>query len=410
MRKMDRILFGALAAVMIAFILGGVLVSNASPRGDIYEYLTNFREVLHLVNSSYVDDVEAERLMDGAFKGMMEALDSSSVYLDPAQHVCYRQGLSSAAGSLGLTVSKRFTYAVIVAVAPESPAAVGGLHAGDLIRSIDGRVVRELNRLEVDEALHGAIDSEVLLSVIYHQSAERDEVTLVRREVRSSPPELLLLGDGVAYLRLHDLADGAGERAAGLLGDAAAGSEGTPAALILDLRNNPGILLDEAVNVADLFLSTGTIVSVEGQRGQDDRREARAETTRFQGRLVVLVDRGTANGAEVVAAALQQNDRGTVVGEQSFGRGSVQQLIPLSNGGALLLSVARFYSPDGTAITEEGILPDEELDLESDEATAAPRAGITSDDLATDRFVQRALELLHAGDEESGDQSLDAAA
>lgn len=410
MRKLDRILFGVLAAVMIVFILGGVLVSKASPRGDIYEYLTNFREVLHLVNSSYVDDVEADRLMDGAFKGMMEALDSSSVYLDPSQHARYRQGLSPDAGSLGLTVSKRFTYAVIVAVAPGSPAAAGGLHAGDLIRSIDGQVVREMNRLEVDEALHGAMDSEVLLSVIYHQSAERDEVTLVRREVRSSPPELLRLRDGVAYLKLHDLADGAGQRASGLLEDAADGTGGTPTALILDLRNNSGILLDEAVKVADLFLSTGTIVSVEGQDGAGERHEARAETTRYQGRLAVLVDRGTANGAEVVAAALQQNGRGTVVGEQSFGRGSVQQLIPLSNGGALLLSVARFYSPDGTAITGEGILPDEELDLEPDEQTAEPRAGITADHLAADRIVQRALEFLLAGDEESGDQPVEAAA
>lgn len=410
MRKLDRILFGTLAAVMIAFILGGVLVSNASPRGDIYEYLTNFREVLHLVNSSYVDEVDSDELMEGAFKGMMEALDSSSVYLDADQHARYKKGMSLGAGSLGLTVSKRFTYAVIMAVTPGSPAAEGGLRAGDLIRSIDGRVVRELNRLEVDEALHGAVDSEVLLSVIYQQTAERDEVSLVRRDVTSSPPELLALRDGIAYLKLHDLIKGAGERTAQLLTEAAAGPGGSPSALILDLRNNPGTLLDEAVKVSDLFLSSGTIVSVQGQDGDGDRREAQAETTRFQGRLAILVDRSTASGAEVVAAALQQNDRGTVVGEQSFGRGSVQQLVPLSNGGALLLPVARFYSPDGTAISEEGILPDEELELDLDTGIVPPRAGVTLDILASDHFVQHALELLLAGDEDASDQPLDAAA
>ncbi len=403
MRKLDRILFGTIAAVMIAFILGGVLVTKASPRGDIYEYLTNFREVLHLVNSSYVDEVEMERLMTGAFKGMMESLDSSSVYLDPAQHTRYRQGLSVSPDRLGLTVSKRYTYGVIVSVAPDSPAARGGLRAGDLIRSIDGKVLREMNRLEVEEALQGEVGSEVLLSVIYQQSAERDEVTLVRSPVQPSPPELVRLPGGIAYLRLHDLVPESGARTARLLSEAAAAPEGVPGALIIDLRNNPGRLLDEAVSVADLFLSTGTIVTLEGQDGVGERREAGPETTRYQGRLAVLVDRGTANGAEVLAAALQQNQRATVVGEQSFGQGSVQQLIPLSNGGALLLSVAQFYSPDGTAIPEEGVVPDEELELDPDQGAAEPRSGITAEQLAADHFVQRALELLQAGNEEPGD-------
>jgi carboxyl-terminal processing protease len=410
MRKLDRIVFGGLAAVMITFILGGVLVSKAAPRGDIYEYLTNFREVLHLVNSSYVDEVEEDRLMTGAFKGMMEALDASSVYLDPAQHIRYRQGHAGAPDMLGLTVSKRYTYAVIVAVSPDSPAAHGGLHAGDLIRSIDGRVIREMNLLEVEEALQGEPGREVLLSVIYQQTAERDDVTLVRGVLQPAAPELLRLTGGVGYLRVHDLAPDAGKRVTDLLTAAAAGPDGVPGSLIIDLRNNPGHLLDEAVNLADLFLSSGTIVTVKGKDGAGQRHEAKAGTTRFQGRLAVLVDRGTANGAEVLAAALQQNQRATVVGEQSFGQGSVQHLIPLSNGGALLLSVAQYFSPDGTAIPEEGVIPDDELVLEPDEGSAAPRTGITAEQLATDRFVQRALELLLAGDEVHGKLSGKAAA
>jgi carboxyl-terminal processing protease len=410
MRRLDRILFGTIAAVMIAFILGGVLVTTAAPRGDIYEYLTNFREVLHLVNSSYVDDVEAERLMTGAFKGMMESLDSSSVYLDPAQHTRYRKGLAGSTDTLGLTISKRYTYGVIVSVAPDSPAARGGLRAGDLIRSIDGKMVREMNRLEVEEALQGEAETEVVLSVIYQKTAERDEVTMVRSAVQPSPPELVRLEGGVAYLRLHDLAPESAARTARLLSEAVAATEGAPGALIIDLRNNPGTLLDEAVSVADLFLSTGTIVTVEGQDGVGERHEAGPEATRYQGRLAVLVDRGTANGAEVVAAALQQNERATVVGEQSFGQGSVQRLIPLSNGGALLLSVAQFYSPDGTAIPGEGVKPDEELELDPDEGKMEPRAGITAEQLATDRYVQRALELLQTENEEQGDLADKAAA
>jgi len=404
MRKFDRILFGSLAALMILFILGGVLVTKASPRGDIYEYLTNFREVLHLVNSSYVDDVAAQKMMDGAFKGMMESLDATSVYLDPGQHERYRLS-PGGIDRLGLTVSKRYTYAVIVAVAPESPAALGGLHAGDLIRSVDGRMVREMNRLDVEEALRGEKGSEVLLSVIYQQTAERDEVTLVRGDVSPAPAELVRLSDDVAYLRIHELGPGSGGQVAALLAEAAAAAEGAPAALILDLRNNPGGDLDEAVQVADLFLSKGTVVTVEGQQGTGDRREAREKTTRYTGAMSVLVDRGTAGEAEVVAAALQQNDRADVVGEQSFALGSVQKLVPLSNGGALLLSVARYHSPDGTAIPEEGVVPDDELELEPEEAVLDPRTGVTAEQLAVDPFVRHALTLLQTETEGTGKEA-----
>jgi carboxyl-terminal processing protease len=246
--------------------------------------------------------------------------------------------------------------------------------------------------------------------VIYQQTAERDDVTLVRAVVEPAPPELVRMKDGIAYLRLNDLVPETGARTASLLSEAASAAEGPPGALIIDLRNNPGRLLDEAVSVADLFLSAGTIVTVEGQDGVGERREAGAETTRYRGRLAVLVDRGTANGAEVVAAALQQNQRATVVGEQSFGLGAVQQLIPLSNGGALLLSVAQFYSPNGTALAGEGVVPDEELELEPDEGAVEPRAGITAEQLAADRFVQRALELLTSADEEEGDVAEEKAA
>ncbi len=395
MRKLDRILFGGLAVVVIAFIMGGVLVTKASPRGDIYEYLTNFREVLHLINSSYVDDVESGRLMDGAFQGMMESLDASSVYLDPSQHARFRQGTAAGEGAgPGIIVSKRYSYSVIVAVAPEGPAAVAGLRAGDLIRAVDGRLVREMNRLEVEDALHGKAGTELQLSVIYHQRAERDDVTVVRRMVEPTAPELVALPDGTTYLRLHHLGAGAGDQAAALLRESGARS------LILDLRNNPGGELDEAVKVADCFLSSGTIVTVKGQDGEGDGREANTATTCYAGRLAILVDRGTADGAEVVAAALQQNNRGSVVGEQSFGQGSVEKLIPLSNGGALLLSVAQFHMPDGTAIRKEGILPDEELEPNGEEEVGV-LSGLSAEILGADRFVQRALELLQKDDREA---------
>lgn len=400
MRKFDRILFGSLAAMMILFILGGVLVTTASPRGDIYEYLTNFREVLHLVNSSYVDEVSTPRMMEGAFQGMMESLDAASVYLDPEQHERYRRS-PGGGDQLGLTVSKRYSYAVIVAVAPDSPAALGGLRAGDLIRSIDGRMVREMNRLDVEDALRGEKGSEVLLAVIYQQTAERDEVPLVRGALPPAPPEFVRLPDGVAYLRLHGLGPGSADSAAALLVDAVSAAAGAPAALLLDLRNNPGGELDEAVKLADLFLSAGAIVSVEGQQVAADRRQARGDSTRFTGPLSVLVDRGTAGEAEVLAAALQQNDRAAVVGEQSFGLGSIQKLVPLSNGGALLLSVAQYHAPDGTAIPGEGVTPDEELELEPEDAVLEPRTGITAEQLAADPFVRHALALLQPDDEDA---------
>jgi len=410
MKRFNRIFFGTLAAVVITFILGGVLVGKAGPRGDIYEYLTSFREVLHLVNSSYVDEVELDRVMEGAFKGMMESLDASSVYLDPAQYARHQQGLSVRPDLLGITVSKRYTYAVIVAVAPGSPAAEAGLHAGDLIRSIDGRMVREMNRLEVEEALLGAAESVVTLAVIYQQTAERDEVTMTRREVRPLGPELVRLPGGVAYLRIHDLAAGAGDRAGRLLAEAAALPEGEPMSLVLDLRNNPGRLLAEAVAVTDLFLSSGTIVTVGGQEGEGERREASAGTTRFAGPVVVLMDRGTANGAEVVVAALQQNQRATTVGEPSFGSGSIQELIPLSNGGALLLAVARHRTPDGKAIVEEGIIPDEEIEPDAEAPILHPTSSLDAESLADDHYVRRALELLQAAGEEEASRVDEAAA
>ncbi len=368
----------ALLSALAASFGAGALVSRRAdadpPRASPYRRLGVLSQVMAHIENSYVDPVNEDRLVDGAIRGMVSSLDPHSSYLNPEEYALLESDTAGEFGGVGVEIDARGDYLTVIAPIPNSPASRAGVRAGDELLSIEGRDARGLDVDEAVRRMRGAPGTRVRVVLRRRGVTEPLRLTLVREVVRVSSVESRMLPERVGYIALKSFQDRASVEVDRALDALTREAGGNLQGLVLDLRNNPGGLLDEAVFVADEFLQSGVIVSTRGRDGtaQDEAR-AHPAGTRPAFPIVVLVNEYSASAAEILAGALQDHHRATLVGTRTFGKGSVQSVIDLADGGALKLTIARYFTPSGRSIQAQGIAPD--VQVEQVELPEAPAEG-----------------------------------
>lgn len=347
-----RVALVALSFLVLAFTLAGRLVGDDGQREQTYNDLTTFTEVLHLVDTSYVDPVTEKKLMAGAFRGMLASLDSHSGWLNPEET---RDVLAAHDGRIdaGVETTKRGGYAYVVRIMPGGPADMAGVKAGEYIRTIDGRTTREMSDLQVRHLLAGTPDTRLHLNLFGDHEGREVELELVPYDLE--PVYATLDPGGVLVVTVQTMALGPGTVKAleRLLRKPPEGTE----KVLLDLRNVVGGQEDDAVAFSDLFLDEGVIVRVD-ERGQEERVLSARAGTVWDGPLALLVNHLSAGPVEIIAAALGRNGRAELLGERTFGDASLQRLIRLPDDSSIILSVGHYLGPKGVTWHQEGLAPD----------------------------------------------------
>ncbi len=350
-----RLLLVSISCLLVFYIvIGGVLGKSDSSSEKTYRNLGVYSEVLSRIKSDYVIEPDLKRVTGGAIRGLLEALDPYSTYFSPQEYQEYLQHPDPGPANVGIFLSKRMGLTTVVSLLPGSAAEKAGVKVGDVIDRVEGVPTRELSVVQLQRLLGGPAGTTVTLSVVRGFREEPQKIS-VTRTVPSYPPVVAkTVDEGAGYLRVATFNKGkAAEILARLKELMAKGAD----KIVLDLRNCAGGEVQEAVETASLFLEKGLVTYLYGQRyqRQDVPAQPPAEVCKLA--LVVLINQSTAGPAELVASAVLGNKRGEVVGVRSFGVGVLQKLIPVGDGSALLLSVAKYYGPDGKAIHENGVTP-----------------------------------------------------
>ncbi len=386
--------------VILGFAVAGAVGVKAGGTGDgAYRQMGVYNEVLNKIRADYVEEPNLPQVSNGALHGMLEALDSNSSYLNAEEYKQYKQTSAAPAG-IGAAISKRYGYGNVVAVVPGGPADKAGLLAGDIIEALDDKSVREMSLAELNGLLGGQVGSMVNLMVVRAGKAQPQKITITRNTVNYPAPTSKMLDGQIGYIRAEGFPKGRSQQIAALVRDF---QKNGAAKIILDLRNSGDGDLNEAVATANLFLNHGEIGYVEGQRVPRQNYAADPAKAICTLPLLVLVGHSTAGPAEMIAGAVLDNARGDVLGDKTFGNGSVQKTIDLRDGGALILSIAKYYTPSGKAIQDAAItpnvlvaekaddfLPSEDSDMDEPEDKAEPAKGAQPDEQ-----LRRAIEQLN---------------
>lgn len=350
-----------------------VVHANDEDDSDLFKDLKVFTDVLAIVQRDYVRTTNSKQLVEGAIKGMLSTLDPHSGYLDPDFYQDLQVQTKGEFGGLGIEITIRDGMLVVVSPMEGSPAEKAGIKAGDSIVKIEGKFTKEYSLVDAIKRLRGPRGSPITISVFRKGVSDLIEVTLLRDKITVKSVRARYLGDGIGYIRLSQFMETTGDdlkKALDRLTDMSPGKQ--MKGLLLDLRNNPGGLLTQAIAVSDLFLKEGIIVYTDGRDEQQKQKfYAHARGTQPEYPVMVLVNRGSASAAEIVSGALKDHARGVIIGEQTFGKGSVQTITPLSNGGAVTLTTALYYTKSGNSIQLQGVKPDvevEDVDEAEDEA------------------------------------------
>lgn len=347
--------------LILAVVLMNVNV-NAAPKKesepDTYEMLNLFGEVMERAKISYVEEVSDKKLIEAAINGMLTSLDPHSSYLDTESFAYMSEQTRGKFGGLGIEVTMDNGLVMVVSPIDDTPAAKAGFKSGDYITHIDGQTVIGLTLNEAVAKMRGKIGTKVKLSV-RRANAKPFEVTLKREEIKIHSVKTEIKNDDILYIRISSFAEENDKEITKAVKDAQKKLKNKLAGIVIDVRNNPGGLLDQAVAVSDLFLDKGEIVSTRS-RNEEDTVKYTAQTGDIAVGLpiVVVINEGSASASEIVAGALQDHHRAIVIGEKSFGKGSVQTVIPLGEYGAMRITTARYYTPSGHSIQAKGIEPD----------------------------------------------------
>ena len=363
-----KVIVLASSTAILLFALTGGLDVRASSNDGAYRQLKVYSEVLSRVRSDYVEEPNVPQVTDGALHGLLESLDADSSYLTPGEYQEYKAHRSEARGDIGAAVSKRFGYAMIVSVIPGGPADKAGVQASDIIEAIEGKSTHEMSLAEIHAQLEGQPGSNVNVALVRARRAEPQKLVITRDMVTVPPVADKMVEDGVGYLQVDAFTKG---KALEIASKIKALQKSGAKKLILDLRNCAEGDEDEGIATANLFLNHGTIAYLQGQKYPREAFNADPAKAITNLPVAVLVNKGTAGAAEIVAAAILENARGDVVGDKTFGEGSVQKVLPLPDGSALILSVAKYYSPLGKAIQDTAVTPNV-LVADADDDAAAP--------------------------------------
>lgn len=325
---------------------------------DTYELLNLFGEVLERAKNSYVDEVSDEQLIQSAINGMLVSLDPHSSYMDGKDFRYMSEQTQGKFGGLGIEVTMESGVVKVVSPIDDTPAHKAGLKPGDYIVNIDGQPVVGMTLNDAVDKMRGKVGSKVKLTIRRFNQKPFD-VTIKREEIKIQTVKSSIKSEDVAYVRITSFSDNTDKMVEKAVKDAKKKLKGNLKGIILDIRNNPGGLLDQAVSVSDLFLNQGEIVSTRS-RNEEDTVKYNAEKGDIADGLpiVIIVNDGSASASEIVAGALQDHKRAVILGEKTFGKGSVQTVIPLGKHGAMRLTTARYYTPSGRSIQVKGIEPD----------------------------------------------------
>ena len=363
MRKSEYALWALLVLAVLA--AGSTMVSLArsqsasAANSEIYRQLDLFGEVLERVRSDYVEKPEDPKLIEAAINGMLTALDPHSAYLNPKHFRDMQVQTRGEFGGLGIEVTMENGVVKVVAPIDDTPASRAGLMSGDLITHLDKEQILGLTLQEAVEKMRGPVNSPITLTIVRKGTEDPFEVKVVRDVIHINPVKYNAEGDDVGYIRLTTFNEQTTANLQKAIEDLKKQLGPKLKGYIVDLRNNPGGLLDQAISVSDAFLDQGAIVLTRGRNLEETQRSnARPGDMTDGQKIVVLINGGSASASEIVAGALQDHHRATIIGTRSFGKGSVQTIIPLGSNGALRLTTARYYTPSGRSIQAKGIEPE----------------------------------------------------
>ncbi len=395
---------GILLASAAIFCYAGIgHVLGRTPDDKAYKSLTVYGEVLQKIQSDYVDEPNMRLVTAGSLHGLLESLDAQSSYLTPREYTEYKQKAQSAStGETGLNLSKRFGYVIVISVLPDSPAEKAGIHSGDIFESVAGFTTRDMSVGQALNLLNGPAGSGVKVGVIRRGRAQPEEVDVVRQKLAVPKVVAQKTDPDILAIRVPSLDPGRAEEIRNRLADA--DKQGIHK-VVLDLRECGRGPVSEAINVARLFISSGTVATLRGQTVSAQTFAAEPGKVVWRSPVSILIDGTTSGEAEVLASAIVANRRGDVVGERTFGLASEQKLITLDDGSALFLTVANYYNSGGKAILEDGVTPsevvraaaEEDNDVSDDSSASTKETASGPRPLSPeDPVFHKALDLLRA--------------
>ena len=407
----------SLIILILGFIAGGIFFNQidktalmaqakngSEDKNRVYEQLNLFGEVFDRIRSGYVEDVNSSDLISAAIRGMLTSLDPHSGYMPPESFQDMQVDTRGAFGGLGIEVTQEDGFVKVVSPMDGTPASEAGIQSGDFITHVDGEAILGLTLSEAVDKMRGPVGSEVSLTIVRNLDEEPFDIVIIRDVIKLTAARVRV-EDDVIIVRVTtfneqttpNIKKGIKEKIDELSG------KDNVSGFIIDLRNNPGGLLSEAISVSDMFLNQGEIVSTRGRNnGQAKRYSASKGDLAENKPIIVLINGGSASASEIVAGALQDHKRAVILGTKSFGKGSVQSVIPLGENGAMRLTTARYYTPSGRSIQALGVVPDiivEQLPrLNKEKEEDEPSSRITEADLkgalSNDRLSDEEKELL----------------
>jgi len=351
---MKKIIFILIATVFL-------FQKSVSENNNIYDKIDIFGEVLEKINKEYVDDVDPSKSMDAAINGLLQSLDPYSAYMTPESFESMQTETSGEFGGLGIEVGMEAGVVKVISPIDDTPASKAGLKAGDYIVKIEGTQVQGKTLTEAVELMRGPVGTSLEITVRRKGKKKAIIFNITREIIKVRSVKSKILNDSVGYIRLTSFNENSSQQIKKTISKF--NKNKNLNSFILDLRNNPGGLLSQAIKISDFFLENGEIVSTKSRRASENRKWFAKKGDLIDGKsMIVLINYGSASASEIVAGALKDHKRAIIIGENSYGKGSVQSIIPLKNKGAIRLTISKYYLPSGKSISEIGITPDIEVE------------------------------------------------
>ena len=374
----------ALLTLLVSIFINYLSISFSEEVDQLYKKIDLFSEVLEKIQNEYVDEIDQSEVMDSAINGVLQSLDPYSAYMPPKVFEDMQTETSGEFGGLGIEVSMEAGVVKVITPMDDTPAARVGIKSGDYIVKINGEQVQGKTLLEAVNLMRGPVGSDIEITIRRKGLKKAKNFTIVREVIEIKSVIAKLIDNEVGYLRLRAFNENSGdqlkkeilklEKNKSLIG------------YIFDLRNNPGGLLSQAVKISNFFLNDGEIVSTRGRKKKENRKFFARKGDKIKGKpLIVLINNGSASAAEIVAGALQDQKRAVLLGDTTYGKGSVQSIIPLNNKGAIRLTISKYYLPSGRSIAEIGVTPDIKVEESDNEFLI---------NTATDNQLNYAIKLL----------------
>lgn len=407
MSRTTKTVLLVLSLALVSFTVAGGLGVKASTGDGAYRQLGVYSEVLSRIRSDYVEEPNITLVTDGALHGLLESLDPNSSYLNPTEYKQYKD-LKQAKGTIGAAISKRFGYAAVISVVPGGPADKANIEAGDIFEAIESKSSRDMSLAEIHGVLSGAPGSSVTVSVVRPRKAQPDKVSIIREVVKEPAATSKMMDDGVGYIKADGFPKGRAQEIAGKIKELQ--KQGAKK-FVLDLRNSGDGDEQEGIDTANLFINHGLITYVQGQKYPRQNFNADPAKAVTNAPLVVLVNRSTGGPAEIIASAVLETARGDVVGDKTFGTGSLQKVIELPDNSALILSIAKYFTPSGKAIQDNAVTPNVLVADNTDDFTAPDEDTETNQPETKqktnqpDEQLRRAIEVLKNKDQKTANKA-----